>query len=130
MGAMARRHGVTKASRNHRRHPPLGPHGALCMAKIIAAAIVALGVVPCSATRAFDLQGHRGARGLGPENTLPAFATALSIGVSTLELDLAMTSDGVLVVSHDSRLNPAHTRGPDGAFLDGEGPVIRPLTLA
>jgi len=73
---------------------------------------------------AFDLQGHRGARGLAPENTLPAFATALSIGVSTLELDLAMTSDGVLVVSHDRRLNPDHTRGPDGTFLDGEGPAI------
>jgi len=79
---------------------------------------------------AFDLQGHRGARGLAPENTLPAFATALSIGVTTLELDLAMTSDGVLVVSHDRRLNPDHTRGPDGAFLDGEGPAIRSLTLA
>ena len=100
------------------------------MAKIIAAAIVALGVVPCSAVGALDLQGHRGARGLAPENTLPAFATALSIGVTTLELDLAMTSDGVLVVSHDSRLNPDHTRGPDGAFLDGEGPAIRSLTLA
>ena len=100
------------------------------MAKIIAAAIVALGVVPCSAAGAFDLQGHRGARGLAPENTLPAFATALSIGVTTLELDLAMTSDGVLVVSHDRRLNPDHTRGPDGAFLDGEGPAIRSLTLA
>jgi glycerophosphoryl diester phosphodiesterase len=79
---------------------------------------------------AFDLQGHRGARGLAPENTLPAFATALSIGVTTLELDLAMTSDGILVVSHDRRLNPDHTRGPDGAFLDGEGPAIRTLTLA
>src|SRR6266403_1785249 len=65
---------------------------------------------------AFDLQGHRGARGLAPE--------------TTLELDLAMTSDGVLVVSHDRRLNPDHTRGPDGAFLDGEGPAIRSLTLA
>src|SRR6266852_6548874 len=79
---------------------------------------------------AFDLQGHRGARGLAPENTLPAFATALSIGVSTLELDLAMTSDRVLVVSHDRRLNPAHTRGADGTFLGAEGPAIRSLTLA
>ena len=67
---------------------------------------------------------------LAPENTLPAFATALSIGVTTLELDLAMTSDGVLVVSHDSRLNPDHTRGPDGTFLATEGPAIRSLTLA
>jgi len=87
------------------------------MEKIIAAAIVIVSVVLCSAAGAFDLQGHRGARGLAPENTLSAFATALSIGVTTLELDLAMTSDGVLVVSHDSRLNP-------------EGPAIRSLTLA
>src|SRR5262245_52386081 len=76
------------------------------MAKIIAAAIVAVSFVLCSAAVAFDLQGHRGARGLAPENTLAAFTMALSIGVTTLELDLAMTSDGILVVSHDSRLNP------------------------
>jgi glycerophosphoryl diester phosphodiesterase len=79
---------------------------------------------------AFDLQGHRGARGLAPENTLEAFATALGIGVSTLELDLGMTKDGVLVISHDSFLNPDHTRGPDGKFLDAQGPAIRSLTLA
>jgi len=79
---------------------------------------------------AFDLQGHRGARGLAPENTLEAFALALAIGVTTLELDLAMTRDGVVVVSHDRRLNPDHTRGPDGKFLDAEGPAIRALTLA
>jgi glycerophosphoryl diester phosphodiesterase len=100
------------------------------MEKIIAAAIVIVSVVLCSAAGAFDLQGHRGARGLAPENTLSAFATALSIGVTTLELDLAMTSDGVLVVSHDSRLNPDHTRGADGTFLAAEGPAIRSLTLA
>src|SRR5262245_50706840 len=98
------------------------------MTKIIAAAIV--GSVLASPAGAFDLQGHRGARGLAPENTLDAFRTALSIGVTTLELDLSMTSDGVLVVSHDSRLNPDHTRGPDGKFLDAEGPTIRSLTLA
>ena len=79
---------------------------------------------------AFDLQGHRGARGLAPENTLAAFETALAIGVSTLELDLAMTRDGVLVISHDRALNPDHTRGPDGRFLDRQGPAIRSLTLA
>ena len=100
------------------------------MEKIIAAAIVIVSVVLCSAAGAFDLQGHRGARGLAPENTLSAFATALSIGVTTLELDLAMTSDGVLVVSHDRRLNPDHTRGADGTFLAAEGPAIRSLTLA
>ena len=50
------------------------------------------------AADAFDLQGHRGARGLAPENTLPAFAAALSLGVTTLELDTAITRDGVMVV--------------------------------
>ena len=73
---------------------------------------------------AFDLQGHRGARGLLPENTLPSFARALSIGVTTLETDIAITSDGVLVISHDPSLNPDITRGPDGTFLSGRGPLI------
>jgi glycerophosphoryl diester phosphodiesterase len=79
---------------------------------------------------AFDLQGHRGTRGLAPENTLPAFATALQIGVTTLELDVGVTKDGVVVVSHDRALNPDHTRGPDGEFLNRPGPQIHDLTLA
>jgi glycerophosphoryl diester phosphodiesterase len=78
---------------------------------------------------AFDLQGHRGARGLAPENTLPAFTKALSIGVTTLELDVGMTKDGVLVVSHDPALNPNFTR-LDGAFIESPGPALRALTLA
>ena len=79
---------------------------------------------------AFDLQGHRGARGLAPENTLPAFALALSLGVSTLELDVGITGDGVLVISHDPALNPDITRGPDGRFVAGRGPLIHHSTLA
>ena len=75
-----------------------------------------------------DLQGHRGARGLMPENTLPAFAHALALGVTTLELDCAITRDGVVVVSHDPALNPDITRGPDGAWLDKEGAPIWHLT--
>jgi glycerophosphoryl diester phosphodiesterase len=94
------------------------------------ALIVALSILLVWPAWAFDLQGHRGARGLAPENTLEAFTLALSIGVTTLELDLAMTRDGVLVVSHDRSLNPDHTRGPDGQFLNQSGPAIRSLTLA
>jgi glycerophosphoryl diester phosphodiesterase len=67
--------------------------------------------------RSLDIQGHRGARGLLPENTLPAFARALSIGVTTLELDCAITRDGVVVVSHDSTLNPDITRDADGDWI-------------
>jgi glycerophosphoryl diester phosphodiesterase len=50
--------------------------------------------------------------------------------VTTLELDLGMTKDDVLVISHDSYLNPDHTRSPDGNFLTSRGPAIRALTLA
>ncbi len=49
--------------------------------------------------------------------------------MTTLELDLAVTRDGVLVVSHDVRLNPDHTRAPDGSFLHETGPAIRSLTF-
>ncbi len=75
----------------------------------------------------FDSQGHRGARGLAPENTLPAFARALSIGIDTLELDTAVTADGVVVVIHDSRLNPNLTRDRTGQWLNEEGPAIHSL---
>jgi glycerophosphoryl diester phosphodiesterase len=77
--------------------------------------------------RAFDLQGHRGARGLRPENTLAAFAEALSLGVTTLELDCAVTKDGVVVVSHDPRLNPDLTRDALGRFLETHGPALAAL---
>jgi glycerophosphoryl diester phosphodiesterase len=79
---------------------------------------------------ALDIQGHRGARGLAPENTLPAFARALSLGVSTLEMDCAITRDGVVVVSHNPALNPEITRGPDGRFLERTGPAIWSLSYA
>src|SRR5471030_2528893 len=75
----------------------------------------------------FDLQGHRGARGLAPENTLPAFARALEIGVTTLELDTGVTRDGVVVISHETRLNPDFARGPDGQWLT-DRPAIHDLT--
>lgn len=77
---------------------------------------------------AFDLQGHRGARGLAPENTLPAFARALSLGVTTLELDVGVTRDGVVVVMHDRRLNPDVVRGSDGQWLASPGPAILKLS--
>ena len=82
------------------------------------------------AVRAFDLQGHRGARGLAPENTLPSFQKALDLGVDTLECDMAITRDGVVVVHHDLWLNPDTTRGPDGQWLDKRGPAISELTFA
>lgn len=79
---------------------------------------------------ALDLQGHRGARGLKPENTLAAFATALSIGVSTLEMDVGVTRDGVVVVMHDRALNPVIARDPQGGWLSEPGPAINTLSYA
>lgn len=83
-----------------------------------------------SAAAAIDLQGHRGARGLAPENTLAAFRLALSIGVTTLETDLAMTRDGVLVLSHEPHLHAALTRGADGRWLAADGAAIFSLNAA
>lgn len=80
------------------------------------------------AAAGIDLQGHRGARGLAPENTLPAFAKALSVGVSTLELDTGVTRDGVVVVIHDPSLNPGIARGADGKWLEKRGPAVHELT--
>jgi glycerophosphoryl diester phosphodiesterase len=80
--------------------------------------------------QAFDLQGHRGARGAAPENTLPGFAAALATGVTTLELDTGVTRDGVVVIHHDRRLNPDIARGPDGRWIDAPGPLIRELDFA
>src|SRR6185436_15298292 len=77
-----------------------------------------------------EVQGHRGARGLAPENTIPAFTRALELGVDTLELDTAVTRDGVVVVTHDPVLNPDFVRGPDGRYLDKPGPAVHDLTYA
>ena len=79
---------------------------------------------------ALDLQGHRGARGLMPENTLPAFAAALSLGVTTLEFDTGITKDEAVIIAHDRRLNPDITRGPDGAYVTAPGPIVHSLSLA
>ena len=52
-------------------------------------------------SRPFDLQGHRGCRGLRPENTIDAFLHAMSLGVNTLELDVCLSADGQVVVTHE-----------------------------
>src|SRR5712692_6095882 len=71
-----------------------------------------------------QVHGHRGARAVRPENTLPAFEYAIGIGVDVLELDMAVTKDNVVVVSHDPYLEPPVCSGPvQKAF-------IRELTLA
>jgi glycerophosphoryl diester phosphodiesterase len=78
---------------------------------------------------AFDIEAHRGGRALFPENTLVAFANALSIGVDTLELDIGVTRDGVIVVSHERGLNPDLARGTDGRYVTPPGTPFVHLAL-
>src|SRR5260370_30487543 len=71
-----------------------------------------------------QVHGHRGARAMRPENTLPAFEYAIAQGVDALELDMAVTRDNVIVVSHDPVLELPVCTGPGGKA------VIHELTLA
>jgi glycerophosphoryl diester phosphodiesterase len=81
-------------------------------------------------TARYDREGHRGARGLAPENTLDAFSRALDLGVDTLEMDTMLTADNALVVHHDEHLNPDITRDASGAYLTTTGPAVRALQFS
>lgn len=65
----------------------------------------------------FDLQGHRGARGIYPENTIPGFIKALDYGVTTVELDLAITKDKQVIVSHEPWISAEICLQPDGSEI-------------
>ncbi|GGG14195.1 glycerophosphoryl diester phosphodiesterase [Pontibacter amylolyticus] len=78
------------------------------------------GAIPDNTARylpAFDLEGHRGARGLMPENTIPAMIRALDLGVTTLEMDTHITKDRRVVLSHDPYINHEHDLQPDGSEI-------------
>ncbi len=66
-----------------------------------------------------ELWGHRGARGLFPENTVEGIAAALSLGLDGVEIDVALTADGVPVLSHDPFLSGDIVREADGRWVDG-----------
>ena len=75
--------------------------------------------------RTFQLQGHRGARGLFPENTIEGFTAAIALGLRWFELDVGVLRDGTVVVHHDLALNPDLARGPGGGWFTGAGPLLR-----
>lgn len=83
-----------------------------------------------AASPAIEVQGHRGARAVISENSLPAFEYAWRQGVDVLEMDLAVTKDGKLVVSHDPRINRELCVGADGNPPPEPAPLIRDLELA
>ena len=80
----------------------------------------------------FELQGHRGARGLKPENTLPAFEVAFDLGVTSVETDLHLTADGIPILFHDSHVSDRICRPVPGSGASAPGPQleISSLTLA
>jgi glycerophosphoryl diester phosphodiesterase len=80
-------------------------------------------------TRQVEVIGHRGARGLFPENTLDGFRHAWAMGVRSFELDTGMTADGIVVVTHDLALSPDITRDAAGHFLNPPTPLIHALSL-
>src|SRR5258708_4706407 len=81
-------------------------------------------IMTASAAPHILVHGHRGARAVRPENTIPAFEYALKAGADVLEMDVAVTKDNVLVISHDPHINPEICQGPH------PGIAIRQLTLA
>ncbi|GAB2720635.1 glycerophosphodiester phosphodiesterase family protein [Nocardia thraciensis] len=109
----------------------------LYAAAVLSTGTVAAGLAAADPPQPFDLQAHRGGLGLVVENTLPAFANALELGVSTLELDVQVTADGQAVVTHDRDPNPAKCADTAPAFPgDPKFPYVpgnaflRDLTLA
>ena len=103
---------------SHLAHLPLHSISArviewsICVSALIISAIY---VSAFASPRApsLELQGHRGARGLAPENTRPAFNLAYLHGMTTLELDTTLTADGQLIVHHDTMTNATLCTGPD-----------------
>ncbi len=94
------------------------------LAPVCLCGLLALSLLAVAAPRRVQVHGHRGARAMRPENTIPAFRYAIAAGVDVLELDMAVTRDNVIVVSHDPYLEPPVCSGPR------EKAVIRELTLA
>ncbi len=87
-------------------------------------------VIPAlSYGQTMHVQGHRGNRGLRPENSLPAFATAIEAGADVLELDLLVSKDGKLIIHHDYTVNQKLCTYLDGTPVSNPA-LIRSLTLS
>src|SRR5215475_16060873 len=87
------------------------PRGLVCLCFVSLLLSLMPQTTPAARQRIL-VHGHRGARAMRPENTLPAFEYAISVGVDVLELDMAVTKDNVLVVSHDPLLQEPVCKGP------------------
>ena len=88
-----------------------------------------LSIISISAS-AVEIYSHQGARGLSPENTMPAYRTALRLGVNYVDMDIGMTKDGILVVTHNFSLNPNITKNSKEQWISRKDLFIKNLTLA
>jgi glycerophosphoryl diester phosphodiesterase len=79
--------------------------------------LIFLLLMSCHSKPTIEVQGHRGCRGLLPENSLPAFEKAIELGVNTLELDLAISKDGIVMVSHEPYMSRTICQKPDGSEI-------------
>ncbi len=102
------------------------------MTKILGCWIVVIGLWQCSTppdtTASFHIHGHRGCRGLYPENTIPAFLHATSLGVDALEMDVVITADHQILVSHEPFMIPEIMAYPDGRTSEAMGENIFTMT--
>ncbi|MEM6803094.1 MAG: glycerophosphodiester phosphodiesterase family protein [Bacteroidota bacterium] len=98
----------------------------LSFRKVILLFSLCLGILACTEPKteqskiSMDVQGHRGCRGLLPENTLPAFAKAIEIGVNTLEMDVVISKDKQVLLSHEPFLSHEICVGPEGEEISEE----------
>lgn len=76
-----------------------------------------------------EVYSHRGVRSFAPENTLPGMEAALRIGADWVDMDVVLTWDGEVLVSHDLALNPAIVRGVDGKYVAANSVVVKNLSL-
>ncbi len=94
----------------------------------ITTTLFVIGLFTCNCIQAIEVQGHRGARSVLPENSLAGFQYALEVGVDTLELDTGVTKDGHVVIVHDQKVNTTICQNKDGSPIQ-EARLINKLTL-
>jgi len=85
-------------------------------------------IVPPDTQGKVEVYAHRGARSYAPENSIPGYSTGLAIGTHWVDMDIVMSKDGEVIVSHDIRLNPDIVRGTDGKFIS-ERKLVKSLSL-
>ena len=84
--------------------------------------------VQASPAKRVEVYAHRGARSFAPENTLPAYRTGLRIGTDWVDMDVVLTKDGEILISHDPVLNPDIVRDPQGQFLAANRQALKAAT--